>query len=96
MKCSLLVKTPILWCLHFTKLQFLEKVSPLVHHGYFFSISWIFGIINQITQKDSLKNEVYKFLICSLLQTKHLVITQEKDDRVKVALSYRLQQNVKC
>ena len=33
-------------------------------------------------------------LICSLLQAKHLVITQEKDDGVKMVLSYRLQPNV--
>ena len=34
-------------------------------------------------------------LICSQLRAKHLVITQEKDDRVKVVLSYRLQRNFK-
>ena len=28
----------------------------------------------------------------SLLQAKHLVITQEKDEGVKMVLSYRLQQ----
>ena len=32
-------------------------------------------------------------LICSLLQAKHLVISQEKDDGVSMVLSYRLQQN---
>ena len=32
--------------------------------------------------------------MCRLLQAKHLVITQEKDDGVKMVLSYRLQQNV--
>ena len=33
-------------------------------------------------------------LTCSLLQAKHFVITQEKDDGVNMVLSYRLQQNV--
>ena len=33
-------------------------------------------------------------LKCSVLQAKHLMIIQEKDDRVKVVLSYCLQQNV--
>ena len=35
-----------------------------------------------------------KILICSLLQAKHLVITQGKDEWVKIVLSYGLQQNV--
>ena len=35
-----------------------------------------------------------QILICSLLQVKHLMITREKDDEVKMVLSYRLQQNV--
>ena len=30
----------------------------------------------------------------SLLQAKHLVITLENDDKLKMVLSYRLQQNV--
>ena len=34
-----------------------------------------------------------QLLICRLLQIKHLVITKEKDDGVKMVLSYRLQQN---
>ena len=55
-----------------------------------FSIAWIFGIINQIIQKT----QSPQILICSLLQTKHLVITQEKDDGVKIVLSYGLQQNI--
>ena len=41
--------------------MFIEKLSSLVHFGYFFSISWIFGIIHEIIQKDSAKNEVYEF-----------------------------------
>ena len=48
-------------CLHFTILQYLEKLSPLVHFGYSFSIAWIFGVINEIIQNDSSKNEDYKF-----------------------------------
>ena len=35
-----------------------------------------------------------KSTICSLVETKHLVITQEKDDGIKTVLSYGLQQNV--
>ena len=35
-----------------------------------------------------------QILMCSLLQVKHWVITQEKDDGVKMVLSYCLQQNV--
>ena len=34
--------------------------------------------------------------MCSLLQAKHLVITQKKYDWVKMVLSYRLQQKCKC
>ena len=33
-------------------------------------------------------------LMCSLLQAKHMVITQEKDAGLKMVLSYRLQRNV--
>ena len=71
-------------------MQFLERLSPLVHFGYSFSIEWMFGIINQNIQKI----QSLQILICSLLQAKHLVITQEKDHGVKMVLSYRLQQNV--
>ena len=42
-------------------MQFLEKLSPMVHFGYSLSIAWIFGIINQNIQKDLSKIEVYKF-----------------------------------
>ena len=56
----------------------------------FFSIACMFGIINQIVQMT----QSLQILICSLLQAKHSVITQEKDDGVKMVLSYRLQQNV--
>ena len=35
-----------------------------------------------------------KSTICRLLQAKHLVIIQEKEDGVKMVLSYRLQQKV--
>ena len=35
-----------------------------------------------------------QILLRSLLQAKHLVITQEKDDGVKIVLSYLLQQNL--
>ena len=73
--------------MQFTKLQFLEKLSPLVHFGYSFSIAWIFGIINQLIQK--IQN--LQIVICSLLQAKHLVTTQ--DDGVKMVFSYALQQN---
>ena len=47
-------------CLHFTKFRFLEKLSPLVHRGYSFSIAWISAIIHQNIQKDSSKNKVNK------------------------------------
>ena len=71
-------------------MQFLEKLSSLVHFVYSFAIAWIFGIINQIIQKT----QSLQILICSLLQAKHLVITQKKDNGIKMVLSYRLQQNV--
>ena len=71
-------------------MQFLEKLRPLVHFAYSFSIAWMFGIINQIYQKT----QSLQILKCSLLQAKHLMITQEKDDEVNMVLSYRLQQNV--
>ena len=58
--------------------------------NYSFSIAWIFGIINQIIQKT----QSLQTIICSLLQAKHLVIIQEKDDGIKMVLSNRLQQNV--
>ena len=72
------------------KMRFLEKPSSLVHFFYPFSIAWMFGIINQFIQKT----QSLQILICRLLQAKHLVITQERDDGVKMVLSYRLQQNV--
>ena len=68
-------------------MQFLEKLSPLVHFGYSFSIAWIFGITNQIIQKT----QSLQISIFSLLQAKHLVITQ--DDGLTMVLSYCLQQN---
>ena len=70
--------------------KFLEKLSPLVHFVYSFSIAWIFGIINQVIQKA----QSLQISICSQLQAKHLMITQEKNDGVKIVLSYGLQQNV--
>ena len=51
---------------------------------------WIFGIINQNIQKI----QSLQILICSLLQAKRLVITQENDNGTKMVLSYCLQQNV--
>ena len=49
----------------------------------------MFGIINQIIQKT----QTLQILICSLIQAKRLVITQENHEGVKMVLSYRLQQN---
>ena len=66
------------------------SINPLVYFVYSFSIAWMFGIINQNIQKT----QSLEILICSLLQAKHLVITQEKGDGGKMVLSYRLQQNV--
>ena len=71
MKCSLPVTNTQSFGTQFTNLQFLEKLSPLVHFGYSFSIAWMFGIINQIIQKT----QSLQIVICSLLQAKHLVIT---------------------
>ena len=45
-------------------------------------------------QSNIQKTQSLQIVICSLLQAKHLVITQEKNYKVKVVLSYRLQQNV--
>ena len=45
-----------------TDLQLLDKVSSLVHFGYFFSQAWFFGIIRQHFQKHLSKNEVSKRL----------------------------------
>ena len=59
---------------HFTKLLFLEKLSPSVHFVNSFPIAWMFGIISQSIQKT----QSLQILTCSLLQAKHLVITQEK------------------
>ena len=36
-----------------------------------------------------------QILICSLLQAKHLVTTQEKGDGVKMVIFYRLQENTR-
>ena len=44
--------------------------------------------------KDLSKKRILQILICSLLQAKHLVITQEKDNGIKMVLLYCLQQNV--
>ena len=46
------------------------------------------SIINQIIQKTHRKMKS-TILICNLFQAKHLEITQEKDDGVKMVLSYR-------
>ena len=65
-------------------------VSFALSVDVFKKIAWMFGIIHQNIQKT----QSLQILICSLLQAKHLMITQEKDDGVKMALSYDLQQNV--
>ena len=80
-------------CLLFTKQQFLEKLSPLVHLGYSSLKTWIFGITHQNIQKIFIGKWSLQISICDLLQAKHLVITPGKDERAKVVLSYRLQQN---
>ena len=48
------------WSLHFMKLKFPQKLSPLVYFIYSISIAWIFNIIHQNIRKDSSKNEVSK------------------------------------
>ena len=75
--------------LAFHKIAISRKTKSFGTFWVFFLDTWIFGIINQIIQKDLSKNEVYKFY-----QAKRLVITHEKDDGVKMVLFYRLQQNV--
>ena len=60
----------------FYKIAISRKTKFFGTFSLFFSIAWIFGIINQIIQKT----QSLKILICSLLQEKYLVITQEKDD----------------
>ena len=72
------------------KIAISRKTKSFDTFVYSFIIAWIFGIINQIIQKT----QSLQILICSLLQEKHLVITQEKDDRVKMVFFHRLQQNV--
>ena len=42
-------------------MQFLEKLSSLVHFGYSFLIALIFGIINQIIQKSHRKMKSTNF-----------------------------------
>ena len=61
-----------------------------------FGTFWLFSLDSmdvwhyQIIQKT----KSLQILICIQLQAKHVMITQEKDDVVKMVLSYRLQQNV--
>ena len=54
------------WCLGFTKLYFLQKLSPLVHFDYSSLESWFVGIIYQSFQKDSFKSYTYSptFKLC--------------------------------
>ena len=44
-------------------------------------------------QSNIQKTQRFQISICSLLQAKHLVITQQKNEGVKMVLSYGLQQN---
>ena len=68
----------------------------MVHFVYSFSVSWMLALyINifiTICKKMIIKIKSLQIVICSLLQTKHLVITQQEDDGVKIFLSYLLQQ----
>ena len=70
-----------------------------MHRNYFFSFSAVFELseaqqnIKSFSKFRQSKSTALKGLICSLLQAKHLIIIQEKDDWVKMVLSYRLQQN---
>ena len=51
----------------FTKLQFQQKLSPVVHFVYSSSKTWLFVIIYQ---NDTSKNEVSNNFKSSLLQAK--------------------------
>ena len=38
-------------CLHFTKLQFLKKLSPLVHFGFSFLLEWSLALSIKLFKK---------------------------------------------
>ena len=79
MKCSLPIKNSQNFCyLHIINLQIVQNLSTLIHFVHSFSIVRIFGNIHQNIQKIHLKMKSLKTLKCSLLQAKHLVISQEK------------------
>ena len=50
------------WCLGFTQLQFLEKLSVMIHFVFSFSKAWFLGIIHRNFQKILSKIEALKIL----------------------------------
>ena len=66
-----------------------------------FGIFWVFFLNSMDVwhyhsnySKRFIKKGSLQILICSPFKAKHLVITQEKNEGVKMVLSYYLQQNV--
>ena len=83
----------------FTKLQFQQKLSPVVHFVHSSSKTWLFVIIYQ---NDTSKNEISNNFKSSLLQAKkkkRLVIPLQKikrdEDGSYQVLFWLLQQNIK-
>ena len=94
MKCILPVKKNAKYCwLHFTKFQFLEKLTSSVHLGFSILIAWISGIILKTFQKIHQKMKSTNFNLSSKILG-YEAKTQEKKKEVKIVLSYGLQQNV--
>ena len=94
MKCSVLAKNTQILVPALYNIAFSKKTKS-------FGTFWLF-FVDKMDFWHYLSNYSKRFnntlslqiLIYSLLQAKHLVITQEKDDGVKMVLSYLLQRNV--
>ena len=70
-----------------------RKTNPLVLLAIFLYSMDLWHYPTNYSKRFIKKGSI-QVLICSLLQAKHLVITQEKEDWVNMVLCYLLQQNV--
>ena len=78
----------------FLKITIFRKTKSFDTFWIFFLDSMDLWHYQSKYSKRFIEKSSLQIIICSLLQAKHLMITQEKNEGVEMILSYRLQQNV--
>ena len=94
MKCIYGLKTNKILVPAFHKIPISRKTKSFGTFWLFFLDSMDLWHYQSKDSKRFTEKWNLQILICSLLQAKHQMITQEKNERVKMVLSYGLQQNV--